>query len=251
MTKSQTPIRIVVADDHPLVREGLRTLLAQQREFDVVGEAGDGLEAVEQAKALKPDVVLLDLAMPRLHGLDALKALGEAVPDVKVVLLTAAIEREEAALALRGGARGIVLKESATHLLYKCIRVVMAGELWVGHERIDDLLRALREIDRARSQARSPASTLTPRELQVVAAVVEGASNKDIGKTFGLSEQTVKNHLSNIFDKLGVSNRLELALYAVHHRLVAGVPAGADAASEPSRRRPPLAPRGRQMGLPY
>jgi DNA-binding NarL/FixJ family response regulator len=251
MSKSQTSIRVVVADDHPLVREGLRTLLAQQPEFVVVGEAGDGIEAVERATALKPDVLLLDLAMPRLHGLDVLKALGEAAPDVKIVLLTAAIEREEAALALRAGARGIVLKESATHLLYKCIRVVMDGEFWVGHERIDDLLRTLREIERARSQARSPASTLTARELQVIAAVVEGASNKDIGKTFGLSGQTVKNHLSNIFDKLGVSNRLELALYAVHHRLVAGVPAGADRASEPSRGPSTSAPRRRQMGLPY
>src|SRR5512136_2471597 len=98
MSQSQTSIRIVVADDHPLVREGLRTLLSQQGEFEVVGEARDGLEAVEQAKALRPDVVLLDLAMPRLHGLDALKALNETTPDVKVILLSAAIEREEAAL---------------------------------------------------------------------------------------------------------------------------------------------------------
>ena len=251
MSRAQNRIRILLADDHPLVREGLRTLLAQQPEFAVVGEAGDGFEAVEQAKALKPDVVLLDLAMPRLHGLEALKALSEAVPDVKVILLTAAIEREEAALALRAGARGIVLKESATPLLYKCIRVVMNGELWAGHERIDDLLRTLREIDRGHSQGRSPASTLTSRERQVVAAVVEGASNKEIGKTFGLSAQTVKNHLSNIFDKLGVSNRLELALYAVHHRLVAGVPAGPGATSESSHGRSTQAPRSRQRGLPY
>jgi len=222
MKSDHPPIRIVIADDHPLVREGLRALLERQPAFAVVGEAGDGVEAVEQVKALKPDVLLLDLAMPRLHGLDVLKALNETVPEVKVVLLTAAIEREEAALALRAGARGLVLKESATQLLYKCIRAVMNGEFWVGHERIDDLLHTLREVERARSHPPSPASRLTRRELQVVAAVVDGASNKDIGKRFGLSGQTVKNHLSNIFDKLGVSNRLELALYAVHHKLLSG-----------------------------
>jgi DNA-binding NarL/FixJ family response regulator len=249
---SHTPssIRIVIADDHPLVRDGLRTLLEQQPKFAVVGEAGDGLEAVERAKDLRPDVLLLDLAMPRLHGLDVLKALGEMAPDVRIVLLTAAIEREETVEALRAGARGVVLKESATHLLYKCIHAVMDGEFWVGHERIDDLLRTLREIERSQTKA-SPASRLTKRELQVVAAIVDGASNKEIGKSFGVSAQTVKNHLSNIFDKLGVSNRLELALYAVHHKLLAGTSHDADADFEPAGTKTKASATRNQRVLPY
>ncbi len=222
MSEEQSPIRIVIADDHPLVRDGLRRLFELQPGFTVVGEAADGVEAIERTLALKPDVLLLDLAMPRMNGLDVLKALPETAAEVRTVLLTAAIEREETVEALRLGARGVVLKESATQMLYKCIRAVMNGEFWVGHERIGDLMQSLRQIDRAPAREASPASRVTRRELQVIAAIVEGASNREIGETFGLSEQTVKNHLSNIFDKLGVSNRLELALYAVHHRLLVG-----------------------------
>jgi DNA-binding NarL/FixJ family response regulator len=222
MIDAQTPIRIVIADDHPLVRDGLRQLFELQPGFVVVGEAADGIEAVGRTQELKPDVLLLDLAMPRMNGLEVLKELAELNKDVRTVLLTAAIEREETVQALRLGARGVVLKESATEMLYKCVRAVMAGEFWVGHERIDDLMRTLRQIERAPGREVPPASRLTPREYEVIAAIVEGASNKDIGRELGLSEQTVKNHLSNIFDKLGVSTRLELALYAVHHRLLAG-----------------------------
>ena len=226
MSHAATPIRIVIADDHPLVRDGLRKLFELQPGFTVVGEAADGLEAVQRAKDLRPDVMLLDLAMPRLNGLEVLQELADMALEVRTVILTAGIEREETVQALRLGARGVVLKESATQLLYKCVRAVMHGEFWVGHERIDDLLGTLREMARAPAPDASPASHLTARELQVIGAIVGGAANKEIGKTFGLSEQTVKNHLSNIFDKLGVSNRLELALYVVHHRLLGGAAAG-------------------------
>jgi DNA-binding NarL/FixJ family response regulator len=223
MDESESPIRIVIADDHPLVRDGLRRLFEMQPGFAVIGEAADGVEAAQRARELRPDILLLDLAMPRMNGLEVLKELADTAKDVRTILLTAAIEREETVQALRLGARGVVLKESATEMLYRCVRAVMAGEFWVGHERIDDLLKTLRQIERAPAREASPASRLTQREFQVIAAIVEGATNKDVGKEFGLSEQTVKNHLSNIFDKLGVSTRLELALYAVHHRLLAGV----------------------------
>ena len=250
MATAPKPIRIVIADDHHLVREGLRKLLDQQPEFAVVGEAANGLEALEQVKALMPDVLLLDLAMPRLNGLEVLRELGDAVERVKTVLLTASIEPEETLQALRSGARGVVLKESAAHVLFKCIRALMDGEYWVGHERMGDVLRTLRELELAPSREAPPASHLTPRELQVVGAIVDGATNKDIGRSFGLSEQTVKNHLSHIYDKLGVSNRLELALYAVHHRLLAAAapsraaipPAATPPAARPPAARPPRRP---------
>ena len=241
MTNPRTPIRIAIADDHPLVREGLRKILDLQPGFAVVGEAADGLEALKVVADLRPDVLLLDLAMPRMNGLEVLKELGRTVDEVKTVLLTAGIEREETVQALRLGARGVVLKESATQLLYKCVHAVMSGEFWVGHDRIDDLLKAMREIEHAPPGDAPPASRLTRRELQVIAAVVEGGGNKDIGEALGLSEQTVKNHLSNIFDKLGVSNRLELALYAVHHKLLARLaPApGSTARLAPPPTKPP------------
>ena len=218
-----TTIRVVIADDHALVREGLRSLLETERDIAVVGEAADGLDAIARAQALKPDVLLLDLAMPRMSGLEVLRALAESGSHLKVVLLTAAIEQEETVQALKYGVRGVLLKDAPTPLLFKCVRTVAGGGFWVGHERIADLMQTLRQIERPPAGEGRPASRLTARELQVIAAIVDGETNKDIGRRCGLSEQTVKNHLSNIFDKLGVSTRLELALYAVHHRLLAGV----------------------------
>jgi two-component system, NarL family, nitrate/nitrite response regulator NarL len=219
MPDRRGPIRIVIADDHPIFRDGLRRLLAVEPDFVVVGEGADGHEAVERVRALRPDVLLLDLAMPGGGGLDTLRELAEGASDVRTVLLTASIDREDALEAVRLGARGVVLKTAATPLLYKCIRAVVAGEYWIGHERVHDLVASLREFTASRSGGRPPASTLTRRETQVALAVLDGASNKEIAEKLGLGEQTVKNHLSSIFDKLGVSSRLELALYAVHHRL--------------------------------
>lgn len=238
-------VRILIADDHPIVREGLRQLLELQPGFTVVGEAGDGEEALDRAKTLRPDVLLLDLAMPRMHGLEVLQALSGDASSPRVVLLTAAVEREETVTALRLGARGVVLKEAATPMLHKCIRAVMGGDLWVGHDTLDDMVKTLRQDTEEDVPDGAPASQLTPRERQVISAIVEGATNKLIGQQFGLSEQTVKNHISHIFDKLGVSNRLELGLYAIHHRLLdprpssprAGVNPPVDAASPDSRQK--------------
>ena len=243
MKQSDTPVRIVIADDHAIVRDGLRKLLELQPGLLVVGEAADGQEAVQRARQLKPDILLLDLAMPRLDGLGALRELAGTVPGLQIVLLTAAIDRQETVEALRLGARGVVLKEAATQMLYKCIRAVMSGVLWVGHDTLDDLLASLRHPEPTGARAASPAASLTRREIQVVAAIVDGATNKDIGTQFGLSEQTVKNHVSHIFDKLGVSNRLELGLYAVHHRLLDGLTA--DPKGGPAGPQGPSRPRSR------
>ena len=136
-----------------------------------------------------------------------------------LILLTAAIDTADSVRVLQLGARGVIMKECATHLLYKCLDTVTSGGYWVGHDRVNDIVQHLRA---GATRPPAPAAMLTRRELQIVTAILNGATNKDIGQQFNLSEQTVKNHLSHIFDKVGVSNRLELALYALHHKLVEG-----------------------------
>jgi len=220
MPDGPQPIRIVIADDHPIFRDGLRRLLELEPGMTVVGEAGTGEQATERVAELRPDILLLDLAMPRSGGLGVLQELAERGDPVRVIVVTAAVDREDVIRALRLGARGLLLKESATKMLYSCVRSVMKGESWIAHQQISDLVKSLQEsAQQGAGRAGTPAALLTRRELQVIAAVIDGASNKDIGERFNLSEQTVKNHLTNIFDKLGVSNRLELALYAIHHKL--------------------------------
>ena len=219
MAEARRRIRILIADDHAIFRDGLRKLLEAQPALEVVGEAADGFEAVELARKLKPDVLLLDLAMRRRSGLAALPDLAESSPEVRTILLTAEIEKPQIVEALQAGARGVVLKESATQLLLKSIQAVMAGEFWIGRDSVDELVRYIQAPPE--SEARRKFG-LTPRELQVVGTIVAGYTNKEIARELSLSEETVKHHLSNIFDKCGVSNRLELALFAVNHRLTEG-----------------------------
>jgi len=222
MDKRSQPIRIVIADDHPIFRDGLRRLLEAEPDLKVIGEASDGTDAVKLARQLKPDILLLDLAMPRQPGLEALRDLsvGTGANGVKVILLTAAAEKNQIVEALQLGARGVVLKDSATQLLLKSIHTVMTGEYWVGRESVSNLVQYLRnQIQSSNEETRQKKFGLTPRELEIVSAVVAGYSNKEIAEYFKISEDTVKHHLSNIFDKLGVSTRLELALFAVNQAL--------------------------------
>jgi len=216
------PTRILIADDHPIFRDGLRRLLETEPDLKVIGEACDGAEAVRLAKQLKPDILLLDLAMPRHPGLEALREMSSASNQnaVRVILLTAAAEKAQIVEALQLGARGIVLKDSATQLLLKAIHTVMAGEYWVGREGVSNLVQYLQTLVKSSGEeARQKKFGLTPRELEIVSAVVAGYSNKETAEYFKISEDTVKHHLSNIFDKLGVSTRLELALFAVNQSL--------------------------------
>ncbi|HKW24229.1 MAG TPA: response regulator transcription factor [Terriglobales bacterium] len=219
MHKTSQPVRILLADDHPIFRDGLRRLLETEPGFRVVGEASDGAEAVVMAKKLKPDLLLLDLAMPKHPGLEAVRELASSDTPVRILLLTAAVEKEQIVEALQLGARGVVLKESATQLLLNSIRAVMAGQYWVGRETISNLVEYLRGLLAPPPAPKQKKFGLTPRELEIVSAVVAGYTNKDIAAHYKISEDTVKHHLSNIFDKLGVSTRLELALFAVHQDL--------------------------------
>lgn len=221
MDKSPALIRIVIADDHPIFRRGLRSLLETEADLRVTGEAGDGAEAIAQVEKLKPDVLLLDLSMPRMPGMETIRALASGSHAVRTILLTVAIEKRQMVEALQLGARGIVLKDTATELVLKSIRAVMAGDYWVGRERTRDLVKCLAALlEKPSVSAERRDFGLTRRELEVLEAIVGGCTNRDIAQQFSLSEQTVKHHLTNIFDKVGVSNRLELALFAVHHGLV-------------------------------
>lgn len=218
---SDARIRIVIADDHPIFRDGLRRLLEAEPNLQVIGEAADGRQAIELVHQTKPDILLLDVAMPNLPGLEALRELSEMHSPVRVIILTASIERTQMLQALQLGAKGVVLKESATQVLLKSLTAVMAGSYWVGKESVPDLKElVLKDMPAVEEQAPGEKWGLTRREMQMVAAIVEGSSNREIAQKFGVREDTVKHHLTSIFSKLGVTTRLELALFAIDHKLV-------------------------------
>jgi DNA-binding NarL/FixJ family response regulator len=214
-------LHILIADDHALFRQGLRKLLEEEQGLRVVGEAADGAEAVKFVQQLKPDILLLDISMPRHSGLEALHELETSTERVRTIVLAASIEKRQIVEALERGARGIVLKECTSDVLVESIRAVMAGHYWIGHEKVFDILRALRELqaDRISEKSRNRYG-LTVREHQIVTKVADGCTNIQIARDFSVSERTVKHHLTSIFDKVGVSTRLELALFAVTHNLV-------------------------------
>ena len=223
--KKKATVRIVIADDHPIVRDGLKKLLLLEDDFEIVGEAGDGREVLEKVQALDPDVLLLDLRMPNLDGLSALQALQQTNKRTRVIVLTASEDKNEFVQAMKLGCSGIVLKQTAPDLIVKSIRKVNSGEIWLDSHTTAAVMRQFstgQESNGASSNGggknreRSP---LSAREREIVALVAQGYKNKEMAEKMFISEQTVKNHLHNIFDKLGVSDRLELALYAIHNNL--------------------------------
>jgi DNA-binding NarL/FixJ family response regulator len=216
-------IRVMIADDHPIVRDGLKKLLSLEDDIEVVAVASDGREVLDQVAEHQPDIILLDLRMPNLDGITTLQTLQQKSCPAKVIILTASEDKNEFVQAMKLGARGIVLKQTASELIVKSIRKVQSGEIWLDSQTTAAVMRQFAAPtsepappQTGRVRERSP---LSAREREIVALVAQGYKNKEMAEKMFISEQTVKNHLHNIFDKLGVSDRLELALYAIHKGL--------------------------------
>ena len=218
MTKAKQVVRILVADDHAIFRDGLRKLLEVADDVQIVGEASNGVECVKMLQKLKPDILLLDLRMPEKDGLGVLEEVNFDSLPTRVIVLTAAEDDRDVVRAMRLGARGVVLKQSASDLLLKSIRKVSDGEIWLDNRMTAEVIDAFKKSSESGQRREKP--LLSDREKEIVQLVAQGFRNREIGEKLFISEQTVKNHLHNIFDKLGVSDRLELALYAIHHRLI-------------------------------
>ena len=210
------PIRILVADDHPIVRDGLVAVLSTQPDFEVVGEAADGRQVVEQALAFQPDVILLDLEMPEVDGVQALEQLRKLGQSVRAVVFTAFDTDERILSALRAGAKGYLLKGAPREELFNAVRVVHAGGSLLQPVVASRLLERFSEA----VPLMAAPEQLTPRELEVLAWVAQGHPNKEIAERLAISQRTVKFHVSSIMGKLGAANRTEAVALAVQHGLI-------------------------------
>ena len=228
---STQPIRVLISDAHPIVLEGLRSVLKQYASLQVVGEAGDGAETIEKTVQIEPDVLLLDLKMPRVDGLTVLRSIQTRVPRTKIILFTTADNKDEFVEAMKLGCSGILLKETPTSLIEKSILRVHAGEIWLDSSTTAAVIRHFSSPKDFPAAHVGPAPSsgngksnreraqLSQREREIIVLIAQGYKNKEIAEKMFITEQTVKNHLHNVFDKLGVSDRLELALYAIHNSL--------------------------------
>jgi NarL family two-component system response regulator LiaR len=207
------PIRVLIADDHAVVRQGLRMFLATDPEIEIAGEARDGAEALHLALQLQPDVVLMDLLMPVMDGIQATAAIRREAPGVEVVALTSVLEDAIVVDAVRAGAIGYLLKNTDAHELRRAIKAAAAGQVELCPEAAARLLREVRAPDQS-------AESLTERETEVLRLLAQGMSNQEIGQALSVGEQTVKSHVSHILAKLGVPSRTQAALYAIRSGLV-------------------------------
>jgi NarL family two-component system response regulator LiaR len=207
------PIRVLIVDDHAVVREGLRTFLELQPGLEVVGEAGDGEEALPLAEELTPDVILMDLVMPKLDGVGAMRELRERVPGARVIVLTSFLDDDRLMPAIRAGAAGYLLKNVQPQELARAIRLADAGETLIDPAVAARIVEAVTDGDGAQ-----PDQALTPREQEVLDLIARGFSNKRIARELGVAEKTVKTHVSHVLAKLGVSDRTQAALYATRVR---------------------------------
>lgn len=213
---STSSVRILIIDDHTLIRRGLVALISLEEGFEVTGDAADAHEGIKLAGALRPDVVLLDLHMPGISGVQALPALREASPDSRVLMLTVSEDADDLMGALRAGADGYLLKNIESHALASAIRRAMAGEAPISERMTDKLVRGLRDAEPA-TPAAGARTTLSPREQEIVTHIANGASNKEIARLLGVAESTVKIHVQHILRKLGLTSRVQVAVYASEH----------------------------------
>jgi two-component system, NarL family, nitrate/nitrite response regulator NarL len=213
--------RLLIADDAPIVRDGLRNLIESQPELCVAGESSVGNEVVDLARTLKPDLLLLGLDMPQGSGLEVLNNLASLYPPIRILVLVGTVEESSIVEAFYLGARGIVLRGSSREVLLASIRSVIGGQYWLDGESVPILIEALRRPVPSQKVA-SPTRDygLTPHELKIVRKLANAASNKEMGQELSISERTVKHHLTNIFNKLGISSRVELAVFALKNGLI-------------------------------
>lgn len=215
VAEEEGPIRVLLVDDHAVVRRGLRGFLELIKDFDVVGEAENGREGVAAADRLAPDVVLMDLLMPEMGGLEAIAAIKQAHPEIEIVAVTSFIEEEKVTSALEAGASGYLLKDADAEEVAQAIRAAYNGEVHLDPA----VSRLLAQRLRQRKEA-EPIEPLTTREKEVLAQLARGAANKEIAYELGITERTARTHVSNILGKLGLASRTQAALYAVEHKLV-------------------------------
>jgi len=213
-------IRILLVDDHTLFRSGIKALLQRQADFEIVGEAGDGLEGIKRAKSLKPDVILLDLHMPGLSGREAVQLILEEVPDTHVVMLTVSEDADDLLETLRAGAQGYLLKNIDVGFLTDAVRRAAEGEAVMSAQMTTKLMQNVRSEAQKPSQPAANHDKLSPREREILIMLVKGASNKEIGRILDLAESTVKIHIQGILKKLKLASRVQAAVYAVEHGLV-------------------------------
>jgi two-component system, NarL family, nitrate/nitrite response regulator NarL len=213
-------IRILIADRDELFREEYRTLLETQADFAIAGIVGDGVEAVRLAFETQPDVLMLDYAVPAMSGLDVLRTLQRASLSVHTILLAGDLDKPALVEMLQLGARGFVARTTPGELVCKSIRKVNSGELWIGRDVMTEVVKALSAAAPAGETPKYSDFGLTRREREILTLVVEGETNKGVARRLSVGEDTIKHHLTSIFNKTGVSSRLELALFALHYRLV-------------------------------
>ncbi len=213
------PIRVILADDQELFRRGLTMLLSQEPDIEVVAEAGDGIAATDLATSMAPDVVLLDVRMPRRSGIEACRAIKEANPSAKVIMLTVSDEEADLYEAVKGGAAGYLLKDSSIEEVAQGIRVVADGQSLISPSMAVKLIDEFKQMSKPeRSQV--PGLRLTERELEVLRLVATGMNNREIAKQLFISENTVKNHVRNMLEKLQLHSRMEAVMYAVREKLL-------------------------------
>jgi DNA-binding NarL/FixJ family response regulator len=219
--KSQDAIRVLIVDDHALFRRGLQMVLEQEPDINVVGEAGDGQEAVEKAGETMPDVVLMDVRMPKRGGIEATKAIKELMPHIKILMLTISDEEADLYDAIKAGATGYLLKEVSIEEVGSAIRSVQTGQSLISPSMASKLLSEFATmVKRADEKQSVPQPRLTDREMEVLKLVAKGRNNRDIAKELFISENTVKNHIRNILEKLHLHSRMEAVVYAVREKLL-------------------------------